>query len=260
MGLSQPILDRKAAQYADFACKCKHSAARQRRPFRGPSALYLGFGKRVLDTAAALAGLAIMSPLLLLCGAVIWLDSRGPTFYRQERVGQCGRPFRIIKLRTMIVGADRQGSKLTASTDRRITRVGSLLRRTKLDEIPQLLNVLKGEMSLVGPRPEVREYTARYAPEERRVLDLKPGITGLASLAYVDEERLLAACPEQEKEQFYVNTMMRRKLQVELTYRSKVSLFEDLKIIALTIRTVLLPRADDASPIPATPSSVKAAV
>jgi lipopolysaccharide/colanic/teichoic acid biosynthesis glycosyltransferase len=160
----------------------------------------------------------------------------------------------------MIVGADRQGSKLTASTDRRITRVGSLLRRTKLDEIPQLLNVLKGEMSLVGPRPEVREYTARYAPEERRVLDLKPGITGLASLAYVDEERLLAACPEQEKEQFYVNTMMRRKLQVELTYRSKVSLFEDLKIIALTIRTVLLPRADDASPIPATPSSVKAAV
>jgi lipopolysaccharide/colanic/teichoic acid biosynthesis glycosyltransferase len=138
--------------------------------------------------------------------------------------------------------------------------VGSLLRRTKLDEIPQLLNVLKGEMSLVGPRPEVREYTARYAPEERRVLDLKPGITGLASLAYVDEERLLAACPEQEKEQFYVNTMMRRKLQVELTYRSKVSLFEDLKIIALTIRTVLLPRADDASPIPATPSSVKAAV
>jgi lipopolysaccharide/colanic/teichoic acid biosynthesis glycosyltransferase len=151
----------------------------------------------------------------------------------------------------MITGADQQGSKLTASGDRRITRVGSFLRKTKLDEIPQLLNVLRGEMSFVGPRPEVPEYTAKYASDERRVLDVKPGITGPASLAYIDEERLLASCVD--KESFYVNTVMRRKLQVDLAYCGKVSLLEDLGIILLTVAAILFSRAPATKKFDTTP-------
>ena len=204
---------------------------------RPPRTLYLRAGKRCFDMLGAAVGLTILSPLLLLCAAAIWIDSRSPIFYRQIRVGLNGAPFRIFKLRTMSPGADRQGSRLTASGDGRITRIGRILRKTKLDEIPQLLNVLAGHMSLVGPRPEVPEYTAHYTPDEKKVLDVKPGMTGLASLAYIDEERLLATCSD--KESFYINTVMKRKLATDLAYLEKLNFREDLAIVFLTATAVL---------------------
>ncbi|HEV2494769.1 MAG TPA: sugar transferase [Terriglobia bacterium] len=207
------------------------------RPQRG---LYLRLGKRALDVLGAFVGLLVTSPILFLCALAIWLDSGAPVFYRQWRVGLRGKPFRIIKLRTMRPNADKQGSKLTACGDMRITKVGRLLRKAKLDEIPQLLNVLRGEMSLVGPRPEVPEYAAQYTPEERHVLEIRPGITGPASLAYIDEERLLADQPD--KETFYIRTVMPQKLRVDLAYCRAVGLLEDLRIMFLTLQALLASR------------------
>jgi lipopolysaccharide/colanic/teichoic acid biosynthesis glycosyltransferase len=202
------------------------------QPPRRRDGLYLRLGKRAVDTLGALVGLIVTSPVLLFCAVAVRLDSRGPVFYRQLRVGQFGRTFQIFKFRTMIDGTDKNGSKLTAFGDARITRVGKVLRKTKLDEIPQLLNVFRGEMSLVGPRPEVPEYTEKYTSMERMVLEVRPGITGPASLAYIDEERLLATAVDQEK--FYVNTIMRRKLRVDLAYCRKVCLLGDARIIFRT--------------------------
>jgi lipopolysaccharide/colanic/teichoic acid biosynthesis glycosyltransferase len=196
------------------------------------SAFYTRFGKPVFDVVGAAVALVIVGPVLLLCAVAVRLESRGPAFFRQWRVGQNGKPFQVIKLRTMIHGADKQGPKITASGDRRITRVGRFLRRTKLDELPQLLNVLRNEMSLVGPRPEVPEYTLKYSLTERKVLDVKPGITGPASLAHINEEQLLAS--RTDKEHFYVTTIMRRKLQLDLAYCRKISFSEDLKSILQT--------------------------
>lgn len=198
---------------------------------------YIRFGKRILDIIGAMATLVIAGPILFLCAVAVRLESRGPVFFRQWRVGQNGKPFRVIKLRTMIHGADTQGPKITASGDPRITTVGRFLRKTKLDELPQLFNVLRGEMSLVGPRPEVPEYTVKYSLAERKVLDAKPGITGPASLAHINEEQLLAGRPD--KEHFYVTTIMRRKLQLDLAYCGKISLFQDLKNIFQTARALL---------------------
>ena len=213
---------------------------RRRRPETSDarSGFYIRFGKRILDTAGSLAALVIVSPVLFLCAVALRLESRGPIFYRQWRVGQYGRLFQIIKLRTMIQGADKQGPKITASGDPRITRVGKILRKTKLDELPQLLNVLRNEMSFVGPRPEVPEYTLKYSFADKKVLDVKPGITGPAALAHINEEELLAS--RADKEHFYVCTIMRRKLQIDLAYCSKLSFFEDFKIILLTAGSLLV--------------------
>jgi lipopolysaccharide/colanic/teichoic acid biosynthesis glycosyltransferase len=202
------------------------------QPPRGEGSLYLRLGKRIVDTLGALAGLAITSPVLLLCAFAVRLDSPGPIFYRQRRVGQYGRTFQIFKFRSMVDGTDKNGSKLTAFGDARITRVGKILRKTKLDEIPQLLNVVRGEMSLVGPRPEVPEFTDKYTSKERMVLEVRPGITGPASLAYIDEEQILAAAADREK--FYVNTIMRRKLRFDLAYCRNVCLLGDARIIIRT--------------------------
>jgi lipopolysaccharide/colanic/teichoic acid biosynthesis glycosyltransferase len=202
------------------------------QPGGEPNGFYARVGKRILDLSGAALVLVFAWPVLLLSAVMIWLDSRGPIFYRQSRVGQHGRPFQIVKLRTMIEGADQQGLQLTATGDRRITRVGKLLRKMKWDEIPQMLNVLRGEMSLVGPRPETPEHTAQYTPEEKKVLRVKPGVTGRATLAYVDEEQLLARSVD--KETFYIHTLMRRKLQMDLAYCRKLSFLEDLKILFLT--------------------------
>ena len=194
--------------------------------------LYFPLGKRALDVLGALVGLVLSSPILFLCGVAIWLDSPGVILYHQERVGRHGWPFRIIKLRTMTAGADRQGSKITVSGDTRITRVGQFLRQTKLDEIPQLLNVLRGEMSLVGPRPEVPEYVALYTSAQRHVLVVRPGLTGPASLAFIDEERVLGAAPE--KENFYRQVVMPAKLNLDLAYCRSISLLGDLKLLLRT--------------------------
>jgi lipopolysaccharide/colanic/teichoic acid biosynthesis glycosyltransferase len=202
-------------------------------------AFYIRHGKRVFDVIGAAVALIIGSPILFLCAVAVMLESRGPVFFRQWRVGKNGEPFLIFKLRTMIHGADKRGPKITASGDCRITRVGRILRKTKMDELPQLFNVLRGEMSLVGPRPEVPEYTLKYTLAERKILDVKPGITGPASLTHINEEQLLAG--RTDKEHFYVTTIMRRKLEIDLTYCRNISLFEDLKNILLTAGALFIP-------------------
>jgi lipopolysaccharide/colanic/teichoic acid biosynthesis glycosyltransferase len=198
--------------------------------------LYVRTGKRIFDALIAIIVMVVLSPILLICAIALRLDSPGPILFRQRRVGQYGKTFRIFKFRTMIDRRRKHGPNLTASGDARVTRVGKILRKTKLDEMPQLLNVLRGEMSLVGPRPEVPEYTMQYTPAEWNVLAVRPGITGPASLAYIDEERLLASATDPEE--FYVTTIMRQKLQLDLAYCRKVSFWEDTKIILRTAASV----------------------
>lgn len=212
---------------------------RSGRGSHAENGFYIRFGKPMFDTVGAAVALLFLGPVLLLCALAVRLESRGPVLFRQWRVGQSGKPFRVIKLRTMIQGAERQGPKITASGDPRITQVGRFLRKTKIDELPQLLNVLRNEMSLVGPRPEVPEYTLKYTLVERKVLDVKPGITGPASLAHINEEQLLAS--RTDKEHFYVSTIMRRKLELDLVYCRKISFFEDLKNILQTATALLVP-------------------
>jgi lipopolysaccharide/colanic/teichoic acid biosynthesis glycosyltransferase len=199
---------------------------------RRPSGFYLHAGKQLLDTLLAFFGLAFTFPLLIVCAAAIRLDSRGPIFFQQLRVGQYGKLFSVFKFRTMVNHASRNGSDITASGDPRITAIGKWLRKFKLDEIPQLLNVLKGEMSLVGPRPELPQYVATYNDKQKRVLELRPGCTGSAALAFIDEEKLLAAAPN--KESFYTNVLLPRKLDLDLAYRDSISFVTDLKLILIT--------------------------
>lgn len=191
-------------------------------------------GKRALDVTASLAGLVVLSPVLAAIAAAVKLDTPGPVFYRQERVGRAGAPFRIWKFRTMVAGAASLGPALTVGNDSRITEVGRLLRRFKLDELPQLANVLAGEMSLVGPRPEVPRYVELYTEAQRRVLDLVPGITDPASIAYRDEAALLAQRPDPEKA--YVQEIMPDKIRLNLEYAGRASVRSDLGLIWRTIR------------------------
>jgi lipopolysaccharide/colanic/teichoic acid biosynthesis glycosyltransferase len=209
------------------------NTVRTQQEMSGPaSGFYIQFGKPILDVLFAATALLVVAPVLAVCAIAIYLDSRGAIFYAQWRVGQNGVPFRIIKLRTMVSGADGQGPRLTALGDPRITRVGRILRRAKLDELPQLLNVLRGEMSVVGPRPELPEYVSKYTPSERKIFDLKPGITGPASVTYIDEETVLAG--RADREEFYVNHVMRDKLEVDLAYSRTVSFRSDLIVIFRT--------------------------
>ncbi|MBS3967365.1 MAG: sugar transferase [Truepera sp.] len=196
--------------------------------------------KRLLDLTGAGLGLLVLSPVFAAIAALIKLDSPGPVFFRQERVGRHGQPFWIFKFRSMRTDAPSLGGQLTVGRDPRITRVGALLRQTKLDELPQLLNVLRGEMSLVGPRPEVPKYVALYTPEQRQVLAVRPGITDLASIEYRSESELLARAPDPEK--VYVQEVMPHKLQLNLEYIRTQSLDRDLAIIFKTIRRVVRPR------------------
>lgn len=189
--------------------------------------------QRLFDIVAAGAGLLLFSPLLLVVALWVKLDSPGPVFYRALRVGRGGIPFRLFKFRSMVADADRRGPGITTSGDNRVTRSGRWLRRTKVDELPQLLNVLCGEMSLVGPRPEDPRYVAHYTPEQRQILAYRPGITSAASLAYRHEETLLTG-PNWEK--LYLQQVMPAKLAVDLEYMAQRSLYTDLQLI---LRTVL---------------------
>ena len=189
-------------------------------------------GKRALDVAVAAVGLVALSPLLALLAAAVALDG-GPIFFRQERVGRRGRPFRIAKFRTMVPDADRLGAPLTVAGDRRITRVGRVLRAAKLDELPQLWNVLTGEMSLVGPRPEVPRYVALYTEEQARVLALTPGITDPASIRYRHEEAALADSSDPERA--YLDVIMPEKIRINLEYAARASVGSDLAVIVETL-------------------------
>jgi lipopolysaccharide/colanic/teichoic acid biosynthesis glycosyltransferase/nucleoside-diphosphate-sugar epimerase len=185
--------------------------------------------KRLYDVVFAAFGLLLLSPFLAVIAAAVKLSDRGPVFFRQRRVGLQGRPFIILKFRTMALDAERRGASITHNGDARVTRLGKFLRKSKLDELPQLWNVLAGEMSLVGPRPEVPCYVARYNSEQGQVLRLKPGITDLATMLYRNEEELLSGASDLER--VYVEEIMPRKLDLSLAYARQASLWEDTKII-----------------------------
>ncbi|MCC7418398.1 MAG: sugar transferase [Acidobacteria bacterium] len=192
--------------------------------------------KRAFDLAVSLAGLAALGPLLLALAAAVRLGDRGPALYRGLRVGLDGRPFHILKFRTMVVGADRLGGPSTPDDDRRITRAGAFLRRHKLDELPQLLNVVRGDMSLVGPRPQVPSDVARYTAEERLLLTVRPGITDYASLRFRNEGEILRG--HADPDEAYDRLIRPEKIRLGLEYVRTRSLRVDLGILVQTAMAV----------------------
>ena len=196
---------------------------------------------RLLDGALALAALVLLSPLFGLAALLIVMEDGPPVFFRQWRVGRGGEPFRILKFRTMRAGS--RGLPVTARRDPRITRVGTLLRALKIDELPQLLNVLRGTMSLIGPRPEVPEYVQYDEDLWRAVLACTPGITDLASLAYRDEEQILANAPDREA--YYRAVVLPEKLRLNVRYQQSRCLASDLKLLWMTARYSFFPRGFD---------------
>ncbi|HEX9011450.1 MAG TPA: sugar transferase [Holophagaceae bacterium] len=189
--------------------------------------------KRAFDLFWSALGLAALSPLLLLVALLVKLEDRGPVFFRQVRVGRGGRPFRIWKFRTMVVDAERRGRALTVGQDTRITRIGRFLRSAKLDELPQLINVLVGEMSLVGPRPEVPRYVERYTEAQRAILGLRPGITDLASIKYRNESDLLGQA--EDPEATYVQVVLPDKIRINLAYAARAGVGSDFLVILATL-------------------------
>lgn len=205
--------------------------------------------KRTLDLIASFCGLILLAPLFVLLAAAIKWDSPGPVFFRQERMGKKFHPFWIYKFRTMVPDAELRGGALTAGGDPRVTRVGHLLRQTKIDELPQLINVLVGDMSLVGPRPEVRRYVDLFRKNYDTILAVRPGITDLASLKYRDESAILAGSDNPERE--YVQHILPDKLRLAEEYVRRSSLALDLALIFKTLVKLIpgqtsgvLPRAD----------------
>ncbi len=193
--------------------------------------------KRAMDIVLSACALAVLWPLLLLIALAIWIDDPGPVFYRQVRVGRNGKTFRIFKFRSMVMDADKKGLAITVGRDSRITRVGAVLRKTKLDELAQLLNVLLGQMSFVGPRPEVPKYVELYTPYQRQVLLVRPGITDYASIAYRNENDLLAGAPNPET--MYIEQIMPDKIELNMKYLREISPLADIRLILKTIVAVI---------------------
>ena len=189
--------------------------------------------KRTFDFLASLFGLLLLSPVILCIAVWVKCDSKGPIFYRQVRVGKDGREFKLLKFRSMRMGADRAGLLTLGDRDPRVTRSGFWLRKTKLDELPQLFNVLVGDMSLVGPRPEVPKYVALYTPEQREILSVRPGITDAASVEMRNEAELMAQ--QADPEGYYVNVQIPLKIKLAKEYIAQQSLLSDLKLIVRTI-------------------------
>ncbi len=213
---------------------------------------------RLFDLFWSILGLAVLSPLLILVGAAIRLGDGGPVFYRQERIGKGGRPFRILKFRTMRVDADKAGDLLTVARDARITPIGKWLRDLKIDELPQLVNVVLGDMSLVGPRPEVPKFVALYTEAQRRVLDIRPGITDAASIVYRHENHIFHG--GEDPGRFYAENVLPNKIRINLEYAAKATLWGNVRIILATLGLVRPPiaprkpgdrRAFDRGPRPA---------
>lgn len=191
---------------------------------------------RIFDILLATLGLVILSPLLIFVYVAIVLESRGGGFYRQERTGRYGKPFRLIKFRSMYVNADKHGLITVGGHDNRITRVGYYIRKYKIDELPQLINVVKGDMSIVGPRPEVKKYTDLYTEEQRKILDVRPGITDYASIKYVDENEILGTSDNPERT--YIEHIMPDKIKLNMIYISQNGIKEYFKIIFLTLTNI----------------------
>jgi len=193
--------------------------------------------KRTFDVLCALIGIVLLCPVFLIIALWIKLDSPGPVFFKQSRIGQFGHEFRIYKFRTMVVEAEKLGKQITVGNDQRITRSGRFLREFKLDELPQLVNVLKGEMSLVGPRPEVPKYVGMYTFEQRQVLKVRPGITDPASIEFRNESELLATVSDPEAT--YIQEIMPKKLALNLQYVARPDLVSDIQIILHTLVRVI---------------------
>lgn len=195
--------------------------------------------KRIFDILMAVTGLAMLSPLLLWVTWRIKQEDHGPVFYRGARVGFHGRVFHILKFRTMVLDAEKLGGSSTSDDDPRITKIGKTLRKYKLDELPQLFNVLTGEMSLVGPRPEIKRYTDLYTEEQKAIFTVRPGITDWASLWNSDEGAVLAGAEDPDKA--FEELLQPTKLKLQLKYVRERSFWVDLKIICLTILTIVRP-------------------
>ena len=193
--------------------------------------------KRLFDVLVSSVMSVLLSPLLLVLAFSVKFSSKGPVFYMQERIGKNEKPFRIFKFRTMFLDADKKGLLTVGGRDPRVTSVGYFLRKYKLDELPQLFNVVLGEMSLVGPRPEVKRYVEMYSVEQRKVLEVKPGITDYASIEYSNENELLGKADDPEK--MYVEEIMPAKLKLNLRYVQEKNFFVDLKIILKTVLKIL---------------------
>jgi lipopolysaccharide/colanic/teichoic acid biosynthesis glycosyltransferase len=193
--------------------------------------------KRIVDFIVALLVLIVFLPVGILIALAIVLESKGGVFYRQERVGQHGKPFKLWKFRTMRINADKLGKLTVGMRDPRITRVGYFIRKTKLDEFPQFINVLMGEMSIVGPRPEVQEYVDLYSDEQRSILAVKPGITDYASLEYFKENELLGQ--SENPRETYIQEIMPAKIELNKKYLANPTLGQDLKIMWLTFMKII---------------------
>jgi lipopolysaccharide/colanic/teichoic acid biosynthesis glycosyltransferase len=200
--------------------------------------IYSRWGKRALDLILSTVGLAMLSPLLLIIALLVILTSRGPAFYRQQRVGRNGELFRIVKFRSMVANSDKSGPLITSTHDPRVTCMGRFLRRYKLDELPQLWNVVKGEMSLVGPRPEVPRYVKTYSPLQRRVLLVRPGITDPASILYRHEEELLGQ--QADPDRYYRDVVLPDKLRLNLEYLGHISFSYDTSLVLRTTRSIFV--------------------
>lgn len=194
--------------------------------------------KRLFDIVASGCGLILLFPLFIILSIWIKFDSEGPIFYKQVRVGRYNKDFYLYKFRSMRVGSDKKGLITVGDRDPRITNSGYFIRKYKLDEFPQLINVLKGDMSLVGPRPEVRKYVDMYTPEQLRVLDVRPGITDLASIRYRNENEILAQAANPDE--YYVNVVMQDKLKINLEYIDKHNLWYDIKLIFKTFYAIIV--------------------
>lgn len=192
--------------------------------------------KRIFDIVASLVGLIILSPMLIIVSICIKLDSKGPIFFKQKRVGKNKKIFEIYKFRTMVTDAEKLGKQITVGNDSRITKVGKFIRKCKLDEFPQLINVVKGEMSLVGPRPEVPRYVELYDEYQKQILLVRPGITDYASIEFRNENEILENSINPEE--IYIEEIMTRKIELNMKYIRNISLFEDIKMIIKTIYVI----------------------
>lgn len=196
--------------------------------------------KRLFDIIASGCGLLVLSPVFIIVALWIKIDSKGPVFFRQVRVGRYNKDFRIFKFRSMRVGSDKGSQVTIGGRDPRVTRSGYFIRKFKIDELPQLINVFVGDMSLVGPRPEVRHYVNYWAPDQMKVLDVRPGITDPASIRYRNENELLEKAEDPER--YYIDVIMQEKIELYLEYVEKSSFWYDIKLIFQTFKVIIKER------------------
>lgn len=223
-------------KYEDIPDEIKNSEVKKYYDILSKKKISL-FLKRLVDIFLSLIMLIVLSPVMLILAIVIKIDSKGPVFYRQERITQYGKTFRIFKFRTMVQDADKRGALVTKQGDSRITRVGNKIRKCRLDEFPQLINILKGEMSFVGTRPEVKKYVDMYTDEMKATLLMPAGVTSMASIKFRDEDEIIEEYTKkgEEIDEIYVKRILPEKMKWNLEYIEKVNILEDLKICIKTV-------------------------